>query len=215
MAFSIYNLPDSKIASMVDCGVWQPDCPVKLEYLRLLEITHVDFDGQNKTGHIVVHQAMSENVILIFKQLYQRRFPIAQVETIEVFGGDDDVSMRANNSSCFNYRKIKGTDRFSIHSYGLAIDINPVQNPCISFLDSQNKLIDTQENLNELDQYHKKIIDPVSGENYLDRNNQRPGMVEPIVDIFKDNGFDIWGGDWQNPVDYHHFQVSANKLKQL
>lgn len=200
---------------MIECNVWQPDCPVKLEHLRLLEITHIDFFDQTKLGQLVVHHLMSQNVITIFKELYQRRFPIAQAKSIEVFGGDDDESMAANNSSCFNYRKIKGSNRFSIHSYGLAIDINPVQNPCISLLDTHHKLIDTGQAPDNLGQYQQKIIDPITGKNYLDRANQRPGMLEPVVDLFKENGFEIWGGDWSNPLDYHHFQVSEAKLKQL
>ena len=129
----------------------------------------------------------------IFGELYQIRFPIHQMETIENFQGDDEKSMKANNSSCFNFRKIAGTDKLSIHSYGLAIDINPKQNPYVT----------------------NGIIYPEDGASYLNRETQRPGMVEPIVDIFKRNGFEIWGGEWKDPIDYHHFQVSKEFLSKL
>lgn len=214
MTFVISDLPENKIKAMIDAKVWQSDCPVKLEHLKLLKLTHLDFQGNLQHGELVVHQIIAENTIAIFKALLDKKFPIEQIKTIDLYQGNDDESMKANNSSCFNYRKIKGSDRFSIHSYGLAIDINPVQNPCISFLDNQNELIDSA-NKDQLLNYRQKLIDPTAGKNYLDRTNQRPGMVEPIVDIFKNNGFAIWGGEWKNPLDYHHFQVSRDIIDSL
>lgn len=215
MTFSISNISDKKIASMIDCGVWHSDCPVHINDLKLVVVDHIDFNGDINQGELVVHTVMADNVIAIFKELYEQSFPIEQIRTIENFNGDDDESMKANNSSCFNYRRIKGSNLFSVHSYGLAIDINPVQNPCISYLNDSNELIDP-----DLDQdYHvsfaKKLIDPQAGKDYLDRSDIRPGMVEPIVDIFKRRGFEIWGGEWNNPLDYHHFQVPRSKIKQL
>jgi hypothetical protein len=106
--------------------------------------------------------------------------------------------MAANNSSAFNYRKIAidGNDAISIHSYGLAIDINPVQNPYVgNFKDHLTKDCGTAE------------VWPKAGIQYMNRRNRRPGMVEEIVDIFSLNGFRDWGGNWNDLQDYHHFQT--------
>ena len=101
--------------------------------------------------------------------------------------------MQANNSSCFNFRKIDGSDLLSMHSYGLAIDINPVQNPFI-----QNG-----------------TILPLAGKEYLERELIRKGMVEPIINIFNKYGFTVWGGDWTTPRDYHHFQYPRDQIELL
>ncbi len=96
-----------------------------------------------------------------------------------------------NNSSCYNCREVTGGGLPSIHSYGLAIDINPIQNPYIFF--------------EEKDQCSTKIL-PSNGKNYINRTNTRAGMVESIVEIFKKNGFTVWGGKWNTPIDWQHFQ---------
>jgi hypothetical protein len=142
---------------------------------------------------------MAKNYIDIFKELFAVQFPIDKIKTIEQYHGDDIASMEDNNSSSFNYRKIAGTDKLSIHSYGLAIDINPVQNPMISINN----------------QTHSIEVYPKQGVNFLNRNNVRPGMLEPIVDIFKKHGLDVWGGSWNNPIDYHHFQVEKELAEKM
>ena len=115
------------------------------------------------------------------------------------FNGSDELSMAANNSSCFNFRPIAGTKTLSMHSYGLAIDINPVQNPFIVIKD----------------RFQKVIVHPKQATEFLNRHNQRSGMVEPIVGILKKYGFSQWGGVWNNPIDYHHFQVSREEVAAL
>ena len=206
MTFSIFDIPEDKARAMIDSGVWSRNCPVKMQDLRLLELLYCDFDGAERQGELVVHHAIADDVIIIFRDLYHQQFPIQQMVTMDQFHGSDDESMRANNSSCFNNRMIKGTDKYSLHSYGLAIDINPVQNPCISF-DKQGGALGGA--------LGGACIEPARGQEFVSRNNQRPGMVEPVVDIFKKNGFEIWGGQWNDPVDYHHFQVSRDKLEHV
>lgn len=193
MSFTQKEITEEMLGKMITSNVWNHDCPVKITDLALLGISYIDFAGHQKEGEMLVHKSVKDATLSIFEELYQINFPIHNMETIEKFDGDDDKSMAANNSSCFNFRKIAGTDRFSIHSYGLAIDINPKQNPCIS----------------------EGKIYPEAGTDYLNREIQKPGMVEPIVDIFKRNGFETWGGEWTEPVDYHHFQVSKEFLSKL
>jgi hypothetical protein len=106
--------------------------------------------------------------------------------------------MEANNSSGFNCRYIEGTTKYSMHSYGMAIDINPVQNPFILYEDG------------------KKRVLPEAGKAYLDRGKSKKGMVtEEVISIFKGNNFAVWGGDWKTIKDYHHFEVSKELLGQL
>jgi D-alanyl-D-alanine carboxypeptidase len=186
MAFKIESIPPHIIQSMKNHNIWNESCPVKITDLSLATVSHYDFDGEIKEGQLVVHAKIVENVIKIFKQLYELKFEIHQIKLIDEYGGNDELSMQDNNSSCFNCRTIAGSKKLSIHSYGLAIDINPIQNPYIS----------------------DGIVNSIQESNFLDRNNQRPGMVEPIVHIFKENGFPIWGGNWKVPIDYQHFQVN-------
>jgi hypothetical protein len=122
------------------------------------------------------------------------------------YDGNDDASMADNNTSAFNVRKIVGGSKISLHAYGLAIDINPVQNP---FVKRRGTTLDFSppggvENANRLNERPGKPT--------------RPGMAEAVVDIFADHGFLIWGGYWDDPIDYQHFQVSrklAEKLAEL
>ena len=182
---------------MEEKNIWTHDCPVALEDLRILEVTHCDFAGQSKLGKIMVHAKLAERALNIFKQLFELQFPIHSIRLINEFDGDDNQSMAANNSSCFNFRKIAGTNNLSIHSYGAAIDINPVQNPYIFYLDGQ------------------KQIQPVASQEFVDRSHQRQGMLEPVVHIFESNGFSDWGGRWTSIKDYHHFQLAPKELEEL
>jgi hypothetical protein len=191
MKGTVEILPNVIKDSMIEKKIWSEECPIKLEDLRLVQLQHYDFFENIRQGELVVHKSKAANVLAIFKELFELKFPIQQLKLIDEYDGDDERSMTDNNSSCFNFRKIAGSSKVSLHGYGLAIDINPVQNPMISFDDD----------------YGSVSVSPREGMKYLNRANNRPGMVEPIVEIFKTHGFDIWGGSWNTPVDYHHFQV--------
>jgi hypothetical protein len=164
---------------------WHPDprCP-PFEALRLLTVDHWDCAGAIQRGQLVVAAPLAEEVLAIFAGLFALRFPIARVELIDAFGGDDDAAMAANNSSSFNFRNVAGTAVLSNHAYGAAIDLNPLFNPMI---------VDGA--------FH-----PPAGEAYQDRQDLRPGMIirpGPVVDLFDAHGWE-WGGDWSSK-DYHHF----------
>jgi hypothetical protein len=85
-----------------------------------------------------------------------------------------------------------------MHSYGLAIDINPVQNPYLSI--GENGIVK---------------VHPSAGVEFLNRSNIRPGMLEPVIHIFEKYGFTVWGGKWNNPIDYHHFEVPRSQVVNL
>lgn len=106
-------------------------CPVPLADLRHLTVTYLGFDGRAHRGELVVNADIAEDVVRVFATLYAERFPIERMLLIDDYGGDDDASMAGNNTSGFNCRAVAGTDRWSDHAYGRAIDINPVQNPYV------------------------------------------------------------------------------------
>ena len=161
-------------------------CP-RFEQLRLLRLAYRGFDGGVHLGELVVHADVAGAVAVVFERIFAADFPIASLRRIDAFGGDDDASMAANNSSGFNYRTIDGTTKLSRHALGLAIDINPLQNPWL----------------------RGDRVDPVAGRAYLDRAHVRPGMIVrpgPVVEAFEAAGWK-WGGDEASP-DYHHFSKS-------
>jgi hypothetical protein len=163
-----------------------------MERLRQVKVAYFDFAGQVQAdGLVVTLDVVAPAVANIFKELLDLKFPIAKICTMDLYGGDDQLSMEDNNSSCFNCRSTSDTTLISLHSYGLALDINPKQNPVIYPADSN----------------HERAICPASGQDYLDRHDKRPGMIEDVVSVFENNGFSAWGGNWNSPIDFHHFQV--------
>lgn len=155
-------------------------------HLAYLTITHVDFYGYSRHGHIIVAVSIADEVLDIFREIYDYGFPIAGMRLIDYYYALDYYSMAANNSVGFNFRYIAGTTTLSRHAWGMAIDINPIQNPFI----------------------RGDVILPVAGRYYLDRSDIRPGMIIPgdvVYRAFTSRGW-IWGGHWRVPIDYHHFE---------
>jgi hypothetical protein len=149
--------------------------------LVLVGTKYFSYSGEVREGHLVVHTEIGEEIQQIFKKLLEKRFPVQQIIPVVVYGWDDTASMAANNTSAFNYRLIFGTDRLSNHSYGRAIDINPIQNPY------------TQRD---------GVVVP-QGARY---DPAVPGTVTPdIASIFKSYGWK-WGGDWTTHTDWQHFE---------
>ena len=153
--------------------------PVDCDQLRIVRFPYIDFDGRtHDDGAIMVMAAATTHVEAIFNTLYQRRFPIAQARLMDHYLGDDAASMQHNNTSAFNHRPITGGNARSLHSYGLAIDLNPIQNPYVQF-----------------NNQGQASYSPVAGSSYANRLNPRPakpvrpGMAEEVVQVFADNGF--------------------------
>ena len=170
---------------------WRPGCPVSPADLRRLELSYWGFDDRPHTGLLVVHVSEADNVIGVFKRLYDKRFPIRRMEPIDVYGGSDDASIAADNTAGFNCRNAvaTGPPAWSQHAFGKAIDVNPVENPYI--LDGD--------------------VLPPAGKEFVDRRNVRPGMAVrggELVAAFAEAGWS-WGGVWANP-DYQHFSAAGN-----
>jgi D-alanyl-D-alanine carboxypeptidase len=167
---------------------WRPGCPVEPAQLRRVDVEHIGFDGQTHHGELIVHQDLVPEVIVIFEQLYRLGFPIEKIRTVDHYpAADDELSMEDNNTSAFNCRGIPGSDRWSQHAYGRAIDLNPLLNPCI---------------------YAGGAFQPQNAAAYLDRGRTDPGLLHngaPAVRVFTDRGWQ-WGGYWTTPIDYQHFE---------
>ncbi len=203
MTTSTFQIPEQLGIHMRATQIWRPDCPVHIDRLARVPIEFIDFEGVvRRDGEIIVFDAVADRVSRIFQQLLEMRFPIHRARSLHHYKGDDDLSMADNNSSCFNFRPIAGSTTVSMHGYGLAIDINPLQNPFLRFNENEGTA----------------RISPPAGWQFVNRHNQKPGMVEPLVNLFADNGFNVWGGSWTTPIDYHHFQpprMVANILADM
>ena len=197
--FSISFLSEQKRDDLIKHHCWNPGCPIPLDDLAAVQVLHFDLKGEKQPGYIVIHKKLAESTLKIFEDLISIQFPIHQVKGMEHFDGSDIEAMNANNSSGFNGRKVLGTDNWSSHAYGAAIDINPLQNPYVIFDHDQSTA----------------SIYPKGGSHFLNRGIPAKGMVEPIVDIFKAYGFSEWGGNWSSPLDYHHFQIPWEKIHKL
>lgn len=191
-------------ADMRERHVLSAHSKVDCDRLRMVKFSYVGFDEKiHDDGEMVVMDAAAHHVLRLFIRLRQLRFPIAKARPINAYGGDDNASMRDNNSSGFNDRNLTGGVLVSLHAYGLAIDINPIQNPF---------LVRSGEGLN---------VQPPQGLDYINRLNDRPGkplrsgMAETVVRAFADEGFLIWGGYWDDPIDYQHFQVGRKLAEEL
>lgn len=160
--------------------------------LRYLNVLYVDFEGNTQKGEIICNKAIADDLVEIFKELYDNKYQIDKIRLIDEYGGDDDLSCDDNNTSCFNYRVVGGTDSLSKHALGLAIDINPFQNPYITYPNGVER------------------ISPVGSEPYADRSSGLPHMIlegDLCYNLFIEHGF-TWGGHWKTLKDYQHFQKS-------
>src|ERR1700722_3371897 len=112
---------------------WHPGCPVAPNELRLLHLRYVGFDDRSRVGTMVVNASVVTSVIRVFSTLYAKRFPLHSMIPESSFAGHDPASMAADNTSGFNcrYAVTTGPKQWSVHAYGEAIDVNPVQNPSV------------------------------------------------------------------------------------
>ncbi len=168
---------------------WHAGCPVGPAQLRLLRLSHWGFDGRARVGSLVVRDRVARDVVSVFRRLYGARFPIRRLRKVDAYRGSDDASMAADNTSGFNCRFVSGTNRWSQHAYGEAIDVNPVENPYVQ----------------------GARVSPPAGRRYLDRSRLRPGMAVSgglLVRAFAAVGWQ-WGGRWGATPDYQHFSTTG------
>jgi hypothetical protein len=166
---------------------YRAGCPVAPADLRLVRVSYRGFDGRAHVGALVVHRRVARDVVVVFRKLYAAGFPIRRMTPVSAYRGSDNASMAADNTSGFNCRRAVGGSGWSEHAYGMAIDVNPVENP---YLESGR-------------------IHPRAGAAYLNRSNVRPGMAVRggvLVRAFAAVGWS-WGGRWRSTPDYQHFSA--------
>ena len=194
LAQSIQPLSEKYQALLIKQHLWYAECPVPLSRLREVTVNYYDFNDHLHTdGKLIVLDAVASQTKTIFKALEKRHFPINKIKPTSDYNGDDEASMEDNNTSAFNCRPVTGdASKFSLHAYGVAIDINPLQNPYIGFSE---------------DAQGAAFILPKNATHYLNRIFHVPGSTETVINVFYNNGFTEWGGNWHEPIDYQHFQV--------
>lgn len=168
---------------------------VTLDELRYLNVLYNDFEGGVQTGELICHKYIAWDLLEIFEELYRSGYRFEEISLIDAYDGDDTLSMEHNNTSCFNYRVVDGTDHLSKHAYGLAIDINPFYNPYVVY----NK-----------DGSGETYISPKGSEVYADRTKDFPYKIDEndlCYKLFTEHGF-TWGGNWNSSKDYQHFEKS-------
>jgi hypothetical protein len=189
---------DMKLRNVLHRGA-----PVGCDRLKLVRFEHAGFDGLTHRGEIVVMDAAAGHVRRIFESLLEMRFPIEKARLMNDYGGDDDAAIADNNTSGFNHRTVEGSGGLSLHAYGLAIDVNPKQNPYVK-RDGNGIALS---------------VSPVSSAGYVKRQpsfrNPRLGMAESVLDLFAEHGFSIWGGYWRHDRDYQHFAVGRGLALRL
>jgi hypothetical protein len=170
---------------------WHRGCPVGPAQLRRVRLSYWGFDGRAHTGAVVVNAGAVGDVVRVFRRLYIARFPIRRLRPIDAYRGVDERSLAADNTAAFNcrYAVAPGPKRWSVHAYGLAIDVDPVENPYV---------------LNGR-------VHPRAGRAYLNRSRIRPGMAYRgglLVNAFAAVGWQ-WGGRWPASPDYQHFSATG------
>lgn len=176
---------------------WKADCTLERSDLRYLKMLHRNANGKPQLGEMVVNAAIADKVLKIFRQLYDAGYRIERMVLIDNYGANDEQSMQANNTSCFNFRlETNSKTRVSKHGLGLAIDINPLYNPYVKKLSKGGY-----------------DIEPKGGKPYAfgrDKRTDIPYIInrnDLAYKLFKAAGFK-WGGDWRSVKDYQHFEIT-------
>lgn len=187
--FYAQRIPDD-IFELMQGRSYKDNCTVPREDLRYLRLLHRDIDGRARVGEMVVAKGIAQDVLDIFRQLYEASYPIESVLLVDRFGGDDERSMLANNSSSFNFRSSPHSGKISKHSTGEAVDINPLYNPYFKVRQGRT------------------IVDPEASRPYVDRSASFPYKIEKgdlCHRLFLAHGFK-WGGGWASMKDWQHFE---------
>jgi D-alanyl-D-alanine carboxypeptidase len=194
---SIQPLSGHVRSALRDDGAWHPGCPVALSGLRVLTVSYRGFDGRVQTGRLVVNRLAARPLARVFHDLYHLRFPIHHMRFADAYGGARSRPRDGDVSASFQCRQAvpspctrgTGTGSWSMHAYGLAVDINPVENPYVGCGQSR---------------------DPAS-RLFFHRSRHRRGMVTSrAIRAFRAVGWG-WGGGWTGSTkDYMHFSSTGH-----
>ena len=187
--FTQQEISDSLFACIYGKS-FKEDCTTRREDLRYLRLLHYNKVGEVLQGELICHKDIADDLLAIFRELYQAKYPIERMVLIDEYDADDEASMRANNTSAFNFRKASGMRTLSKHSTGMAIDINPLYNPLVKHREGRTRVY------------------PSNATPYIDRSQDFPYKIvkgDLCYRLFKKYGFS-WGGDWKSSKDYQHFE---------
>lgn len=168
---------------------WRKGCPVAMDKLAMLKVTHWDFNAKPRRGHLIVARSVADDLAGVFRSIYAARFQIERVRPMHTYDGRELASLNDNNTSAFDCRNVTGGSSWSEHSFGTAVDINPRQNPYIK----------------------GPVVLPANGRPWIARTPTRRGMISPtgpVTAAFKAIGWG-WGGDYRSLKDYQHFSASG------
>jgi hypothetical protein len=174
-------------ARVIRRSTWQPGCPVGKDDLAWVRVTYRGFDRARHSGEMLVNRSAAADLVDVFRALYRARFPIESMGIARLADLDAPPTGDGNGTGSFACRPIRGGTEFSQHAYGLAVDLNPFQNPY----------------------RNGDVVLPELASAYLDRGWVRPGMITPhgpAVRAFARIGWE-WGGDWSSLQDYQHFSL--------
>ncbi|MFL6028308.1 MAG: M15 family metallopeptidase [Friedmanniella sp.] len=167
---------------------YRKGCPVGPSKLRTVTMNFYGRDRKMHRGVLIVRKDLVTEIKRGFTKAMNARFPVAKMNNPNVYGGNDPKQMAANNTSGFNCRKVVGNPYAqSPHSYGIAIDVDTVQNP---YRDARGKWW------------------PANGRSYIDRTPLRFGMLDTKSALTRQLRSDdfFWGGLWYPGRDYQHFE---------
>ena len=176
---------------------WKDSCTLPREDLRYLHLLHRDPEGEVREGEMVCNVHIADTLLEIFRELFEAGYPIEKIRLVDEYDAVDELSMQDNNSSCFNFRFISSTARVSKHGLGMAVDINPLYNPCVKKAGGRIR------------------IEPAAGAAYADRSGDFPLKIDEkdlCYSIFRAHGFE-WGGSWRSLKDYQHFEVPTEMIR--
>lgn len=186
--------------------------PAELRYLR---IPYIDFNGETRTGEMICNHSIAMPLLDIFHTLFEHRYPIERIQLVDDFQADDDLCCLKNNTSCFNYRTIAGTDTLSRHAFGMAVDVNPFFNPYVTYINKNTDGVADTTDAATANTHSLPVssgmgvrISPPGSESYADRERDFPHKLGPgdlCYELFISHGF-TWGGDWTHCKDYQHFE---------
>lgn len=189
---------DGEIFNRINGRSYRDNDDISLESLRYLTIPYYNFDKQIMLGEMIVNVDIENDVLSVFRELFDRQYEIKSMKLIddywqEGYSGSvaDNNSIEDNNTSCFCYRPVTGGENISNHGYGRAIDINPQQNPYVYNGENSHR----------------------NADQYMDRSCGDPHVIvasenDVCYSVFTKYGFS-WGGNWENPIDYQHFEKPA------
>ncbi len=196
--FYAEEIPDD-VFEMMQGKSYKADCPIPREDLRYIHVLHKTLEGETEEGVMVCHKVIAEDLLEIFKALYEQDYPIERMWLVDEYDAVDEYSMADNNSSCFNYRVISHTTTISKHGLGIAVDINPLYNPYTKMVNGE------------------RTVEPANGEPYLDREADFPYKIDEndlCYKLFIEHGFK-WGGAWRSSKDYQHFELPDDRTEEI